>query len=260
MRLKDAVENSVGRIKFMKEAKVAEARIREDGTDLVPTVEGWRGNDPVVTMMPDAVDRDAALNAARLVAVGYGCDLIVLTTEGWHPTKDHVEINPVTGRPWAQGEMQDVVEHHQGMERGIIVEALTITAVNKAGDVIGSVYDYEIVANPLTGRLQVKWQEPLVADNTEEGTTFGGRIADALVYFMNQENLVQAMLKSGTTGADFGLTDVETMAHADCAVTKSLQQAGFNGAVMLMSDDPQRAAIIQDSMANGPFFPDPEKN
>lgn len=257
MRLRDAIEASIGRVKFMKENSVAEHTVREGAdTDLLPIIEGWRGEAPVVTLMPHVVDRESTLGAAKLAAVGYGCDLIVVTSEGWHPTAEHHDINPITGQPWGPGQMQDVAEHHQGLERGIIAEALTVVAVNKAGDVVGTVLDYKIV--PGEANLTVEWApDPFFADNTEEDakTRFEGYMADRLVEFMEQPNLLTEITKRGVTGADFGLDDVETMAHADCAMTKVLSQQGFAGSVGLLSNNPERTAIIERSLNQQPPTP-----
>jgi hypothetical protein len=237
------------RVRHLKEQKVADWR-ESDRPELHPTVIGWRGDTEVAVMVTMRVDRDEGLRAAHLMAVGFGCDALAFCVDTWS-SKDL--INPVTGREWAQNEMQDVVEHHQGIERGWILEALNTFVVNRAGDLAASYQGYRQTKHGYgkrTTRWTLEWTESRVSDPTTVGARHEGLVIRALHRAMNTDTTGQWLGRLGLSGADFGLDDVETMAHADCAVVKTLAAAGFEGGVLLSSDDPRRAAIIEESLAD----------
>jgi hypothetical protein len=49
--------------------------------DIHNVVHGWRGAELVVAVCPSGQSTDSVLAAARVAAVGFGCDAVALTTE-----------------------------------------------------------------------------------------------------------------------------------------------------------------------------------
>jgi hypothetical protein len=227
-----------------------------DRTDVRNTVHGFRGEDPVVLLVPNQTDRDKTLVAARVAAVAFGCDTIAFTAESWHPAQEHMDLNPFTGRPWSEkgSYMQDAADEHDALAKGVIIECLSTTVVNRAGDLSMVTQDYEILRHRnALGIVSygIEWHEPLVLDSRTEGVHASGIIPEALVRFMNEPTLQHMMAKTGLTGQDFGLTEVETQAHRDCATVKYiLRSAGFEGALLLMSDNDKRTEIIDRSLGD----------
>jgi hypothetical protein len=255
--------------RHVKESKVADATTDElFATDIQPVVEGFRGNLPTIVLITADVDRDQALKAAAIAAIGFGCDQIAMTNEGWHPTQEYVNYNPITGKRmtneeigkaghsvWAPGEMQSAVENHGAMEKGWIKESLITTVVNRAGDHSGVIQNYTISRkqNPVTGLVDcsIEWEEGF---KTEEATSFGGLIVDTLVKIMNEPDVGQFMLKAGLRPDQFDLTIEEGQAHADCAVIKYLYlNQAFSGAMMLLAETETRRQIIDHSLGNHPW-------
>lgn len=255
--IREHLDASVRRARAIKEEEAARAR-RRDSTDIRPLVEGWRGDEPVVVLVPQDVDRDQALQAARIEATAFGCDAIAFTTEGWAATGEYVDRNPVTGKPWGPGEMQRAVEQHGAREKGWIREGLSTFVVNRAGDMVGRMSFYRVVErDPRAYRpWAVEWDtEPEEAgrtiDSREEGNRATGLVPETLVSYMNETTLdvfvakVEALL--GREG--FGLTPTQARAYLDAATIKSLPSLGWTGAAMLMSDDKERAAVLSESLS-----------
>lgn len=236
--------------KFMKTKSVESCTVPRVNSgpemDLLPTIQGFRGDDAVVVLMTADIDRDDALHAARICAVVFGCDAVTMVTEGWHPSPEHGLINPVTGKEWERGEMQDVVENHDGLTRGWLTEGLTCTAANAAGDSTGAVQDYVIHEDngPDGVTHTIEWKEPFLPDDV----VFGGYVVESLVSFMNDPNVYHSMAKTGVTGESFGLTAEEAQAHQDCAAVKFLTSSGFRGSALLMAESEARRRIIDRSL------------
>lgn len=247
--ISDLRDQAAERARDLKDQKLADWH-HDDRPELHPTVIGWRGDQEVVVMIPMDVDRDDALHAARLAAVGFGCDTLALSVDTWGTSR---RTNPVTGKAWGEREMQQVVEQHQGIERGWITEALSTFVVNRAGDVASAWQPY--TATRRTNVLgivswSIEWGEGRTADPGDTTVHQEGRVIDSLVASMNRPTVQHYMGRAGITGEEYGLPPVEAQAHADCGVVKSLVRAGFQGGVMLSSDDPRRSAIIEKSLGH----------
>jgi hypothetical protein len=255
--LSAALEHAVRGARRLKEAQVRDTHDPTRGaTDISPVIQGWRGAQPVVLLAPARVNRDDALYAARLAAVGFGCDILSFTVEGWQAADP--ERNPTTGKLWGPGEMQRAVEEEGALEAGWITEALTTNVVNRAGDVLGAVLPYRV--DPRVSALDItsyglEWgQQPDLAQEAE----WGGLVVDHLVDFMNEPPVDALMAQADLPPADsFRLSDEEARAHIDCAVVKTLRRSGFEGAVMLQADSPVRASVIERSLVGYSGIPSP---
>lgn len=236
------------RARQLKEAKVADWR-ETHRPELHPTVVGWRGDEEVVVLIAMTVDRDEALRAAEAAAKGFGCDTLALTVDTWGA---RTATNPVTGREWGEREMQDLVEHHQGIERGWITEGLETYVVNRAGDLAADHQGYRSARKGYgrrTTRWELEWTEHWMSDPDSQHR-HEGRVISALLRAMNAPTQSQWLARFGITGRDFGLDDVETMAHGDCATVKAMQLAGWQGAILLTAEDPRRQKIVEESLGH----------
>ena len=134
------------------------------------------------------------------------------------------------------------------MERGWITEGLSTFVVNRAGDIAGVMQQYVVTKRARYRRIE--WGERYSTGDSSGPDRMEGLVTDELLRYMNLPTLAQNISRVGITGRDFGLDDVEAQAHADCAVVKALPKSGWEGAAMLMSDDPRRAAIIDESLGH----------
>lgn len=254
--LRRKMDRAIKIARTMKEVKVADVRRRSPRrlweTDIHPLIEGWRGEEPVVGMITEQIDRDQALLSARHLIKGFGLDTVVLVTEGWHPVGEYNEANPMTGKRWAPGEMQDAAEHHDALGRGWLMEAINVIAVNRAGDMALRVQDYTITQREGPTRVELAWGESL--DSDEGDAVAGGHVPSSLARYMNETPMDVLAARAGLDPAEFGLTDPEEIrAHLDCATVRVMSAAGAFGGVMLLAvPGSVRSKIINDSLGQHP--------
>ena len=237
-----------------------------DPTVLRPVVEGWRGDEPVIVLITADASRDEALNAARVAAFAFGCDVLSVTTDTWAPRPGYEEYNPVTRRrvtkaesmrtgesAWGPGEMQDAVHNHGALEKGWISESLMTVVVNRAGDMAMSFQGYSQVHRRSALGIdswEIAWEPPRFPtfDTREDGAQATGVIPETLVALMNAAPLDVLLAKVVGAADRFGVTQEQARAHMDCAAIKVLPRIGFQGAAMLTTDSEERAAVIEASL------------
>lgn len=202
--LRDALDRAETAV---RQVKADRARTRN--TDLEATLLAYRGEDLVAVVWTDPTSRGDFLTVARTVAGGFGADVMCVAFETFH---SHLKVHPVTGRAWAQGDMQDLAEHHHGRGRDWVNDALMVLAYNRAGDSTQSTLPYRIV------RKRVVWDTPV----RPEAGTFHGAIHNSLLAAMATPALDQLLHEEGFSGADFGLDIEAAQAHRDCAIARVL--------------------------------------
>jgi hypothetical protein len=167
----------------MKERVVRDAKGRGD-TDLLTTIENYRGDQVVATVMLRS-GRDDTLAVVRACAMGFGPDVLAAIWETWavpgeEDAKSPEEIvNPVTGRPFEDGDMARLVAEHDGLAKGWITEALLVHVANRAGDTGSGALQYAI-----KGR-RVEWG----LSTSDAGLQ--GRVADRLAAVMTEATVAQ---------------------------------------------------------------------
>lgn len=270
MGIKEIRDRAMEQAKFVKERAVASAENRSGetrdlgngcyvtpDTDIHAMVEGYRGERPVVMLQPRDLDHDLVLWAGRIVAIGFSCDTIAVTTEGWKPAQHVVNKSPLTGKPWGEGgidhEMQVAAIEHHGLRDGWMFEALATVVVNRAGDVASGGQSYRIVDRP-GGGFDIEWTERFTTDPDDSGAQAVGFIPDNLVAAMVQAKPFSAvMAQVGLTPEMFGLNFAEAEAHTDCAVIKTLPRLGWQGAAVLMAEHGStRQRVIEESLGDHP--------
>lgn len=256
--LREIRDRALESVRFMKEAKVRSA-VGDDSTDISCIVEGYRGENPAVILMPMDLGREHTLFAAQVAAIGFGADVVCVTTEGWRASDP--ARNPVTGKPWESGQMQEVVEQHQGLEKGWIYESLTTYAVNRAGDVLSGIQDYRISkhTNALgITRHSIEWEEPMLPELIKqmEGAQLGGVLVEETVKYMNHPTVAQMLERIGVRATEHGLSYEEAMTINDIEVLRHLRRVGWTGAAMLAAgpDESLRRQIIQEQLGTDPDF------
>lgn len=243
--LKYTIEDAIQ----LKEKRVGQATTRDESS-ITPYVQGYRGKDPVVRFVTALQDRDQALVGVKIAAIGFGCDIVALVIDTWSArTKE----NPVTGQEWKQGDMQDLVENHQGLEKGWIGEGLTIHIINRAGDMAGTVKHY--VIEEKDGSFTLTWQtdkDPSLDMDTENSGEWEGVIPQTMLKMMEFPTIDVIATKLGVMIDDFGLTPEQARAHIDCAAVRQLMNNEvWSGVIMLMAgpEEKDRVQILRDSLS-----------
>src|SRR5262245_19731954 len=131
VQLSELTDHMLKGARQAKESWVREVKGAEGMTDLPWTVHFRRGAEPIAMVYFNG-NRDTMFGIARMGTIGFEADVLGVMNESYHSTSD---TNPLTGDPWAPGEMQVLAEQHDGLANGWVREALTLLACNRAGDV-----------------------------------------------------------------------------------------------------------------------------
>lgn len=223
MRINDYLDHAI-----LAARETKEQACRERPADICPYVSAYRGDEliSIITLRHQVAAE--VLTVATISAVGFDADVISMVVETYiadtASNDPAAGINPHTGRPWQPGEMQDVAENHDGIEKGWVTEALVVTVANRAGDVgvINQPYRF-------SGKHLVWVDNHLRPKVFEEGNkNHGGIIPDALR---------RAMQRKSTSQVFSEFVESKVIDHADLDIlTAEALGERFECAVMLGAD------------------------
>jgi hypothetical protein len=216
--------------------------------DIHPTLELWRGAEPVGFAVAHAIDKETGLALCRMLASGMDADMILLANDTIRSTHEN---NPMTGEPWKAGDMQDLMENHEGLEKGWVKECVSIWAANRAGDHQSANWCYRISGRG-TDEVAIEWAELDVLP----ANSGSGYIIDKLVEAATMTSMGETMARYGVTHATFGISEEHARAIQDCQTAEmtmgALQIDGRPGVSIALFSEPdtERRAVIMEK------FPD----
>jgi len=106
-------------------AKATLAAQVAQGKDFAPMVMVIRDERMVAQVLPGSGDGGNVAKIARVAAASFGADELLLVNDTYMASGE-TRLNPVTGKEWQHGDMAHLVEHHRGLERGFVVEAIVV--------------------------------------------------------------------------------------------------------------------------------------
>lgn len=224
-------EKAIAVDQVMREAKTDWVATKPESTDLAIYIHAYRGED-VVAALQCPLEREAALKAFQITAVGMSPDTLMATLESWHSTLDK---SPVTGQDWMRGEMAFVgATYPEAQQEGWVSECLTTNAFDREGD-------YVVVSTPyLIQDHQVTFKESIVHDSSEaEGS---GVMQNAFLAIMQLPTVIQTLEKDEDAKliqvvAQF-IPDPEVRQfHMDCAALKAMAEQDLITAAALMAEE-----------------------
>jgi hypothetical protein len=202
--------------------------------DIKPVITVQRGDQLIgVTSVHVDVSRETILSAIGTCAVGFAADVVTAAFEtlaSAHPDN----INPMTGHQWRYGEIQDAVEHHEGIARGWVKEAISVTAVNRAGDAAFGYMSYRYVPDVFSGaKLRLRWTGTETVLSTEGW--------DAQGYMM--ERMIEMMLDPVIMPNE---VEVEPFDRdvLDAACARFLLEHGCDVALYVNEDETERLEML----------------
>lgn len=128
-------------------AQAAREILREslaNGEGSPPIIIVIRGGLPVAHITPQmsVTDPGETLQLiATVAAAGFGADEIAVIMDSYVA---HTPLNPLTGGEWGPGDMQRLAEHHNGVARGWVKDALSFSAVTRSGEMFMASMKYDI--------------------------------------------------------------------------------------------------------------------
>lgn len=244
MKLSEIQELSLEMAKDLKETTV-----RNDGgkSDIHPQLVCYRGNEPVAMILLRDHIRDQILQTFRLSAWGFAADSISTLFETYVARYDGEgnreaamkHLNPRTGQPWGTGGMQREAEFFNGVENGLVTEAIAVTTVNRAGDAAFSTMPFHYEGNRLV------WDESATMSSTDGSgeNVVSGHMIRQMTKAMNMPP-IEAVARELALRTTIHERDVWTtkflMGNVECQV------------VLISTDDPERVETI--SQAGEPLL------
>ena len=208
-----SIEQAIVEARRRKEERVAQL---PDDADLRPIVFFERGGRLVVTVETPAVDKEAALFAARVGAQGYGADALTVILDA------HIKlINPGDELP-RPGDLQRQCDEEGACDLGLISDTLIIQRLSTDGSAQIAILPYKYHGSQTVFR----WTELPFEQSGDMG--FDGYVSDCLA-----EALAAAARLDLATAirvrSNVGRTDARS--HADEITTQALENLGFKVAV-----------------------------
>lgn len=221
--------------------ELKETAVRHEGgrCDIHPQLVVYRGNDPVAMVFLKDHIRDEILRVFRLCAWGFAADSISSLFEtymagyGEGASREAAVqgLNPRTGKPWGEGGMQREAELFDGVEKGLVTEAIAVTTVNRAGDAAFGTMPFRYDGDRLV------WDELANSNSTADGS--GGRVSGAMI-----RQMTRAMNAAPIETVERQLALRTTIHARDVWCARFLMENVECQVVLVSTDDPERIATI----------------
>jgi hypothetical protein len=219
MGLKEKMDKVVELMKATKSDWVA---TKPENTDIAIYLHFYRGDDLIVAVQCP-LDRDTALHAAHIGAMGFAAQTATISFESYHAV---TEVSPLTGEPWLHQEMQYVAEVYPD-RKDWVAECISVTGHDRDGA-------FGMWSQPyLIKDYQVEWGEEtsfISSPDDEEPLEGAGRMFQAMQHAMTAPSIMEQIEKqiADDPAAAFisGLiTDEEArLFHTDMATYRALEQ------------------------------------
>lgn len=220
---------------LMRKLKEDWVKSDPENPDLAIYLHLWRDGELAV-MAQCPLDRDTALQAAQIGAMGFGAEALSCTFESYHT--EH-ENNPLTGKHWEHMEMQQVAQTiPDALEKGWVVECLTTSIHSRLG-----AYGLQSLAYRYKDG-GIEWltekSEVIDSEHPEEGKG-GGVMFDVLQMAITTPTIEEriAEMPKDSMGAVLSgtITDPEErLFHTDMATIAALKERELVAVVMLTAE------------------------
>lgn len=227
---------------LMKTVKTDWVAEQHENTDILIFVHLFRG-DTMVAALQCPLDRDVALNACHLAAVGMAPDLLVVTFESWHSNR---EKSPITGEDWVPGEMAYVGQTYpEAKKEHWVNECLTTHGFDRFSE-------YALISTPyLIEGTEVTFEEAEVYDSHDADFKGAGYMHDVLAQVMQMPTVFDQIAEDeGPQATVIGIlsdlmSETARWFHLDCAALKAMADKKLIvSAVLIAQDDPERQEMI----------------
>lgn len=228
--LTDFITTCIG----VKEGQVRGWKAGETDTDDVTPAVRILCTDPhmlAVTVVAPQINRDMGLQAARFLTGALQPDWVTMMADA-HVTR--ATINPVTGKPWEPGEMQNLCDNEGACSTGLLTDCLTFTTIWR-DDARRRMDNRMYVVNKELGT--VEWltdpEERVFDTAANDKGNLSGFITDSMVEAFTAPEFTALR----TIGSDIlGLPPTELQHHSFMGIGGALSEAGFM--VMVNTDNP----------------------
>ena len=234
---------------LMKKTKEDWVATKPENTDIAIYLHFWRGDDLIITLQC-AVDRDKAMAAGEIGAMGFGADTMAITFESFHSNEGK---SPLTGEQWRPHEMQYVFEAEpRNAVEHWVDECVTTTIHERGGRYILASNGYRISG------IKVVWTEEqlhISSDNEDENAA--GVMFEYLQHSMANPTIEEKIAEDAKTNpltAMMGslVEDPERrLFHTDMATLTALNERGLiNSALVGAEPGSVREELLTERLGN----------
>lgn len=229
------LEETMDLVRQQKESTVATS---PESPDMLSSVTVFRGGEKVAIMgcLPD---RDVQMWLLKLAICGMDADEVTFSMETCH-TKH--PVNPGTGMPWKQGEMQEALrERPDWLVSGMVKEGVTTFCWSRNGEMEAASQEFEIKGNT------VEWLPTEFTTISDDETPIGrmhGFIHDEVSMMWHEESTYQVAISEakrlGMTHLYEGKSEVRLRTEADIVMAQyiiAVEPSAFCG--LMSSEDPE---------------------
>lgn len=221
----DIREKTQAITEVMKKTKEDWVATRPENTDIAIYLHFWRGDDLIITLQCE-VDRDTAMAAGEVGAMGFGADTMAITFESFHSNEPN---SPLSGKRWRPHEMQYVFEAvPENAVEHWVDECLTTTLHERGGGYVLNSNGYRINGGELI------WTEAQmhVTSEDEDGSA-AGVMFEYLQHAMAAPTIEEKIVEDAKTNPLSAMmaTLVEEserrLFHTDMATLTALNERGL---------------------------------
>jgi hypothetical protein len=249
MDLKERTQEIVDGVKRLKSEWVDSD---PENTDLAIYLHFYRG-DEMVALVQCPVDRDNALVAARIGAVGFCADTMSVAFESFHST---LVTSPVSGKPWKPREMQYVFETDpMASEKGWVHSCITISSHERGGAWTITTLPYRLKRKPPKKKKELVWldDEELMMDSGESGEG-GGVMHEGMQHAMSMPTTLEQLAevaKKSTKAKNIlkTLSEEQRLLQSDLAAHRALlEQKVASSVILYAAPDTERAKWLKERL------------
>lgn len=242
------MEKTKGIAEALKQTKIERVREEPEFPDLPITLHFYRG-DELVAAVQCPLDRDTALKAGMVAAMGFNADTMSIAFESYHST---LENSPLTGKRWMPKEMQYVAETMP--DKDWVTECLTITTHERDGG-------FTLFSQPYRIRDgEVEWteEERIQLSSGDDDAEAHGVMFEALQHAMQTPKinmLMEEQVKKDPTAALVSslISDEETRYfHSDMATLRALEERELIiSCLFAAKEGSKRKELLQERFGDG---------
>jgi hypothetical protein len=212
----------------LRESKEKIVHDTPEDPDSPTVIEVFRNEQRIATMM-SAPDRDLMLLLIKFSIIGLKADRIMFSFEG--VTTKH-PVNPGTGKPWGEGEIQKVLQNKPDYwVDGLIEETILTSVWDRNGQMAASVHRFSVEGQ------KVIWGEETISYDGEDKTGMkGGLVPDEIASYWRETTIhdeAMAIVKKEIEE----MSEAERLVRMDIAVMTFMRVAllslGKAGQVMI---------------------------
>jgi hypothetical protein len=241
-------EGFVAHAKLMKDKQVAamDPEVKQSD-DIAPVLMLKDDEGPCALVFVHQIDRDAALDAAWILAPTFGATEVLAAFDSHFAQGEHAAKNPATGKPWGPGEMQHACDAEGACTLGVITDTIAVMGFRKDR----SHWSVNLPYHVGYSTKEVHWQERTDHLFEPGETALTGLIPDVMYQSLDRQSFRDAIDEEATKVFGRPMTDIaeameltprQAKLHGWLAILPKVQDDRWTVALCLQSEEEMEVA------------------